>query len=392
MRQIPSLSELRPRAAVARVVVHSIWARHRAKVWIVGLVALVPATSWAVATVSLWLVPPYLLVIGFVLFAPGGPSDEEHEPSILVGPHAAVGPSSDGLEDPSEDDFGSDGESSNAPDSEAAGAAGSGKTRKTKRRAKRVPLPQAEPPKEATWVQVGPGKFVRVEAPAGSVESTPNAEASEESRPNPADEPSVRVEEDSAASALDTQPLDDDFRDPIESTDLVTPVEDADDSEEMTEDHSTEEDPEAQIESAVEDMAEDHGIAPEASDEATDHGIAPEALAGMPEPTVEIEPYGDPEEEPDSSVFDPETDDAFDDSDTTSVEEDRAATAFPASRMSSNVDLSAKYTPRLNLRSSRSNPLPAGFRRRSPRGLGRQRSEGRHLSIRSPPRRMCRTQ
>src|SRR3954447_19454477 len=56
-------------------------ARVRAWAWIAVLVALMVSTSLAVASfVSAWLVPPYLALMGAILFAPTGRRNEAAVP------------------------------------------------------------------------------------------------------------------------------------------------------------------------------------------------------------------------------------------------------------------------------------------------------------------------
>ncbi|HMB04289.1 MAG TPA: hypothetical protein VKP69_11195, partial [Isosphaeraceae bacterium] len=158
-------------------------ARTHAWVGITVLVMLMVSTSLAVASfVSAWLVPPYLALMAAILFAPPGRRDSAVDRSAwpimgaepesdfgedLAGPAGAelgavraVEPSSTGP-NASADPTRGPSEASVAV-SESSGAKvkrGKGKARgKSKARA------LAEPT-DATWIRVGPGKFVRADAP-----------------------------------------------------------------------------------------------------------------------------------------------------------------------------------------------------------------------------------
>ena len=155
--------------------------RARGILWTAVLVLLVAATSWVVAwSVTPWLVPPYLLLM-IMLLSPSagsrkgtpstpksGPSDANDRPVVGDG----------GLEarPPSDLDPGSGGTSATGSDPASGGATGEDprgaspatgtatavKGRRGKGRA-RKPKAAVEP-LEATWMEVAPGKFVRVEA------------------------------------------------------------------------------------------------------------------------------------------------------------------------------------------------------------------------------------
>ncbi len=132
-------------------------------VWGWALMGLVPLTSLAAATVSAWLVPPYLILIAGLLFGPalrsygkarrtvGDPSERENAEGELVdqGEVAAVGSLAEGIEEPST-------------------SAGNGVPPKPRKSRSRKPKPKADPGPvpsvvRVAWVQTGPGQFVRVE-------------------------------------------------------------------------------------------------------------------------------------------------------------------------------------------------------------------------------------
>ncbi len=127
----------------------------------IGLASLIGITSLAVgATTSYLLVPLYLLAMGWLLLGwpgntglPRGRSTtEEPSPSPMAAVVTQVTP-----EVPSETTI--------PPVEESPKARSRGRTRGTRAKAKaKIELPP--PPKVvATWVQVAPGKFVRVEMP-----------------------------------------------------------------------------------------------------------------------------------------------------------------------------------------------------------------------------------
>jgi len=128
------------------------------------LALLMVGTSWAVASwVSEWLVPPYLILMALLLFPstgrpPGDPASDGSDLSESSRPSSTVeGP--DDLDSPPD---GRDSPGSPEEGSEPATSSKPVKARRGKGRAKKVkPAPE---PTEATWIQVAPGKFVRVEA------------------------------------------------------------------------------------------------------------------------------------------------------------------------------------------------------------------------------------
>jgi hypothetical protein len=163
-----------------------------AKALPVVLGGLVLGTSVAVAFVSWWLVAPYLVLIGFLLYEPAGrrvnatnPAGPESESTSGDNtPDAATGPADDaGSDDPS-------GEARGGTTATTKGRRAGKKTRKAR---------NVVEPAPATWVQVAPGKFVRVEPgayPAGHGPHPPQTEVALESTP-------LATSEESAASEVD---------------------------------------------------------------------------------------------------------------------------------------------------------------------------------------------
>ncbi len=136
-----------------------------------ALVGLVILTSVAVgATTSAWLVPPYLLAMGWLLHAPDASQDRSRAET-----RESASPNPPRREPPPDTDPPST-VSPEIPTPEPA-------TPKPKRRRPRN-VAKAEPPPpavrvEATWVQVVPGKFVRVERPVTESEAQPQTDTPE---------------------------------------------------------------------------------------------------------------------------------------------------------------------------------------------------------------------
>ena len=168
------------------------------------LALLTAGTSWAVASwVSVWLVPPYLILMALLLLPSmgrpqGEPAVEAEEPSDSPGRARPGGKSDDPDLDPDASaSAGASGDGSGADPSTdpPKGRRGKGRARKAK------PLPEL---REATWVQVGPGKFVRVEVsessdPAGphtldEGEAVPVEVSSTPSESEPPEDPADRAE------------------------------------------------------------------------------------------------------------------------------------------------------------------------------------------------------
>ena len=139
------------------------------------LALLMAGTSWAVASwVSVWLVPPYLILMALLLFPTAGrpqgdPGEADEEASNPLRPAR----SGEDLDDPDSPSDASASAGSAEDGSEQGTASGPTKARRGKARAKKArPIPE---PMEATWVQVAPGKFVRVEASEGSSPAGPHS-------------------------------------------------------------------------------------------------------------------------------------------------------------------------------------------------------------------------
>jgi hypothetical protein len=123
----------------------------------VALAALVAITTvvlgWAG---SVWLVPPYLLLIGWLLV----PSRHQQRTLDATTAETAITELVEQLPDSVQAEHVPTGDSLESLSSKTA------KTRTRRSRARpKVKLPQDLDTPAATWVQVGPGKFIRVEGP-----------------------------------------------------------------------------------------------------------------------------------------------------------------------------------------------------------------------------------
>lgn len=154
------------------------------KPWMAALILMVPATSLALTSVSAWLVPPYLGLLAWLVLVPalGRPrsparSESPEEPSGDPANSEAAGDASADPEPETAEEL----SAVNAP-SESDGAVATKPKRsraRTKAKAKATVPPE---PLSVSWVQVGPGKFVRVEGAAQPVASPPEPPEAEGSR------------------------------------------------------------------------------------------------------------------------------------------------------------------------------------------------------------------
>ncbi|MFI5454609.1 MAG: hypothetical protein ACHRXM_04080 [Isosphaerales bacterium] len=156
----------------------------------VGLVALVGLTAWAVASVSVWWVPAYLALMVLIFVTPRGQrpwamATEASVDSVGAG-SADLGRGlrmecADGVDQhhpDAEPDSGSAAiestdRSGSSPDSAVSSIAMPRRGRVRARKAARTaaePMPDSPP---VTWIQVGPGKFVRIEGSIPAVDQTP---------------------------------------------------------------------------------------------------------------------------------------------------------------------------------------------------------------------------
>jgi hypothetical protein len=171
-------------------------ARVRAWAWIAALVVLMVLTSLAVASVTPWLVLPYLALMALILLTPSGRGERaaDHAAESDSGPGSGAKTADDRagaeVEDEVSDRMSADPAAvtelvvepaeTSVPNSESRAA----KARRGKGRVRKLKAVVESPAATATWIQVGPGKFVRVETPGPQV-----ATASPTSEGEPSDAP-----------------------------------------------------------------------------------------------------------------------------------------------------------------------------------------------------------
>ncbi|SIO56573.1 hypothetical protein SAMN05444166_5258 [Singulisphaera sp. GP187] len=159
--------------------------RVRAWAWPVVVIVLMVLTSLALAiTVSVWLVPPYFILMVWILAPAQGPRDPA---PALPEPGSQQVSDVESLLEPSESEIGLRSQAepvvAAASPSEIAAEPDGGndpnpvavKTKRGKGRGRKAKGgPVVEPAAaSATWIQVGPGKFVRVEGPSTNTEMQP---------------------------------------------------------------------------------------------------------------------------------------------------------------------------------------------------------------------------
>jgi hypothetical protein len=166
-----------------------------------GLVVLVGLTTWAVASVSVWMAPAYLALMVLIFVTPLGrrPSKSAPEPGAEaicdgdteIGQHLradrAAGADNNRLAAGLDSALAAD-EAVTEPLSSVADSAGSAgaKPKRGRARARKVAKTAAEPALDfgpVTWIRVGPGKFVRADANIQAIEQTPVEEVAEEAVP-----------------------------------------------------------------------------------------------------------------------------------------------------------------------------------------------------------------
>lgn len=138
-----------------------------------GVIGLVLLTTLAVGSISLWLVPPYWLVMAWLLTPPGGWRGTGS--SDLAGseplPERAGGidvdaPTTEGSPSPTDEPP--------PPDADSIPSVKPRRKRSGRTRSKKkAQSDAAEPNVAATWVRVGPNQFVRVEVPVEPTEESP---------------------------------------------------------------------------------------------------------------------------------------------------------------------------------------------------------------------------
>jgi len=160
----------------------------------VGLTVLVVSTAWAIASVSVWWVPGYLVLLATIFVTPrvrSSSSSASDSSAVSDGIGTAdFGPGlrvdrADGAEQyrpvtrSDADLITTESAELSDPDVDPTGA-GVAKPRRTRIRARKVPKPATEPVVDSlpvAWIQVGPGKFVRSEGGTTAADSAQTEEA-----------------------------------------------------------------------------------------------------------------------------------------------------------------------------------------------------------------------
>jgi len=161
----------------------------------VVLAGLLGLTSWVIASVSTWLVPVYVTAMALIFVIPRaerpqgtGPLGDKGEPDL----DRDKGSEACGLSspDPESRDAVVQGPSNpaeaSASDTDWAGT-GTVKPKRARSRARKPPAkPGAEPATAAaTWIRVGPGKFVRADADPQGQDVLPSPEPGQMAEPGP---------------------------------------------------------------------------------------------------------------------------------------------------------------------------------------------------------------
>jgi hypothetical protein len=294
-------------------------------VWSGMLVVLMVLTSLAVASVSVWLLLPYFALMALILFTPTGRGEREMGCARESEARCAGG------EELADERAGAwvEGESIGrewgepaagtelvvepaevaASDSESRAV----KTKRSKGRMRKAKAVAESLGATATWIQIGPGKFVRVESPGPTVAAAfPSSEGEvpgeHEGEPTGSLPPSSGTAEGPADTPL---PLDRDSAAEAPFVGSEAPLEPSESEVEVAQDAGGQELAEvgeamvageipvtdlgvdADLEydpGVVVDAARDNGIAPDAFAETTgDNGIAPDAFVDVPPAGIETE-------------------------------------------------------------------------------------------------------
>jgi len=162
----------------------------------VVLAGLLGLTSWVIASVSTWLVPVYVTAMALIFVIPraehpwgSGALGDKGEPDL----DKDKGSEASGLSSPDPDSRNavvqatSDSAEASASDNDWSGP-GAVKPRRARSRARKPPAkPGAEPATTAaaTWIRVGPGKFVRADSDSQGQDALPSPEPGPMAEPGP---------------------------------------------------------------------------------------------------------------------------------------------------------------------------------------------------------------
>jgi hypothetical protein len=170
--------------------------RRPRRAWVgAGMVVLVGLTTWAVASVSVWMAPAYLALMVLIFVAPmrgrpSKPASESGRGSLDVGDtdigqslrvDRAAGADDNRPAAELDSALAAD-EAATEPLSSIADSAGSaaGKPKRGRTRGRKAAKTAAEPALDSspvTWIRVGPGKFVRADASIQTIDPTQVEEA-----------------------------------------------------------------------------------------------------------------------------------------------------------------------------------------------------------------------
>ena len=292
------------------------------------LALLMAGTSGAVGSwVSWWLVLPYLALMAWLLAPSAGrprAGSASDDPTRSKNPRSARPTGAldgEGQSDDDEDEDPASDPSASAGGDESGSSPGASpkpaKARRGKGRPRKVAKPPAEPT-EATWFQVAPGKFVRVEASDESPEQAgPHLAVGDQpvelpgtppppqpGEPDPFDHPEIQAAE-TGPTGPDPEGL---AEGPVEEVDLAGgPIDDADPGEPIGDEESGSSTEEGRVETARPPGMDEApqaavGNAPQAwgrpeSPEASGLESPPEAVDDRPKDDPEGEesdPWGDP--------------------------------------------------------------------------------------------------
>ncbi len=275
-----------------------------------GLVTLMGLTTWAVASVSIWLVPAYLSLMILIFAAPGagrakspateptaGSSDADVAPSGQeMGADRAdeMGPTHP-VTEPSPDILTGEAAESSTTRLDPAGPA-IARPKRSRARSRKAAKATAEPAPDSsavTWIRVGPGQFVRADASiqgpsqATADEIAPGAIPATEEPPSVTPAPELVPDANSMIDGLTTVPSATPPMTTLEvSADPIPhdPPESSPDGERM--DPSTGENP-------PEPATEEYGIAPSAFGPETEDSLSSQSLVPVV-PDLPVLPMAEP--------------------------------------------------------------------------------------------------
>lgn len=141
---------------------------------IVLLAGLIGLTSWVVASLSTWLVPVYVTALVLIFATPRANHRGDAEASGRGGipadadANGSAAATADGVGAAGPAEGGSSPSSDGAAAASASAVASTSRPRRSRGRARKPAKPGPEPAaaaSPASWIRVGPGKFVRADAP-----------------------------------------------------------------------------------------------------------------------------------------------------------------------------------------------------------------------------------